>query len=70
MIASLKVAAHRRGSASFDRAHRPALPEMQTVSRPIGRAIAPEDIADLDPPRRAWRDAHPLAVELIDELER
>jgi hypothetical protein len=70
VIASLKVAAHGRGSALLDRPHRPALPGMQALVRPIGRSVAPENIGDLNPPRPARRDAHRLVVELIDQLER
>ena len=70
VIASLKVAAHGWRSALFDRLHRLLLAGMQTRLRPIGRAITPENIADLNLPRHAWRDAHPLTIELVNEFER
>jgi len=70
VIASLKVATHGRRSTLLDRPHRLVLPGMQACRRPIGRTVAPEDIADLNPPRRARRDAHRLTIELIDQLER
>jgi len=58
VIASMEMAAHGRGSTPFDRPHRLLLARMQARLLTIGPTMTPEDITDLDLPRRARRDTH------------